>query len=184
MLSSAHQEDALIQRTHELVDEALKPEMTAEEKQAHAKDKVPKGSNKLESGCGGSLLHDDVLTSHTSTTKMDGQKMPVTHPVVQALLDGIRADKEAGRLDRIGNGHGKCAEVVLLSDRLWRFESGGMKITTLEEARSALEGSKIHTHRIGDHIDQDGNIQHRHGDYIPPCETCVHLLRFLDIMVL
>ncbi|MFE0688862.1 YwqJ-related putative deaminase [Streptomyces xiamenensis] len=144
------------------------------------KGSTPPGQSRLETGCAGSLLHDGTVTSHTSTTKMHGQKLPTTHPVLADLLDRIAADADAGRIPPTGIGHGKCAEVSLISDRLAHLESTGQSIRTLDEARAALEGSVIHSVQIGD----VPKLGLEHGAYKAPCQTCTHIVSELGITAL
>jgi hypothetical protein len=143
------------------------------------------GQNRLISGCAGSFLHDNVITVHTSTTKMHGQTLPHTHQVLQAFLDQLSDDAAAGRLSAIGRGHGKCAEISLISDRLYQYEQSGTKIKTLQDARRILEGGIIHTRRIHGKtkIGKDGAVL-SHNDYLPPCATCKHVLSVLGIHAL
>lgn len=180
-LSPAEQLEALRQRTQELANEARKPDMTEAEKQAYSRMSFPKGQNKIPQGCAGTLLHNDTMTSHTSVTKMDNQAQPLTHPVLQALYDQVRADYVAGKIQEIGNGHGKCAEVALISDRLLQLEAAGIRIDSVEAARRALEGAQINTRRIGDFRDKEGNVINHHGQPIPPCDSCKHVLPQLGI---
>lgn len=181
-LSPAEQLEALKKRTQQLADEALQPPMTEAEKAAKGKLKINPGDNQLAEGCAGSLVHDDVMTSHTSMTKRDGQKFPDTHPVLKDMLDKIWADSEAGLIPPKGQGHGKCAEIALINDRIKMLENSGAEIRNLEDARRALGGAKIHTRKIGDFISRKtGEVLHRHGEYLPPCGTCTHILPELGI---
>ncbi|MFI9308356.1 YwqJ-related putative deaminase [Streptomyces triculaminicus] len=184
-LSPAEQAVVLEQRTIELADEARleppKEELTKAEKDARAKQPQPDpGQNKVLEACAGSLLHDNVITSHTSMTKMHGQKLPETHPVLKDLLDRIEADSKAELIPPKGSGHGKCAEIALINDRIKMLEANGVKIQSLDDARRALEGAKIHTRKIGDFY-RHGELVHPHGDYLPPCGTCTHILPELGI---
>ncbi len=181
-LSPAEQAIALQERAQQLADEARQGPLTEAEKAANAKKKVDPGDNKLIEACAGSLLHDNVITAHTSMTKMNGQKLPDVHPVLKSLLDRIEADAKAGTIPPKGNGHGKCAEIALINDRIRMLESGGMEIRTASEARQVLEGAKIHTRKIGDYISKEtGEVLHPHGGYLPPCATCMHILPELGI---
>ncbi|MEU3513590.1 YwqJ-related putative deaminase [Streptomyces longwoodensis] len=137
------------------------------------------GQSKLKAGCAGSFLHDNVVTAHSSTTKMHGQKVPNTHAVLDGILQKISDDVESGALPRKGVGHGKCAEISLISDRLHQLEEAGTRVSTVDEARRALEGSVMHTRRIGEFT--LGEVVHRHNDYLPPCDTCRHVLPALGI---
>ena len=142
---------------------------------------VPPGEHKLQSGCAGSLLHDNVITAHTSTTKFSGQRLPHTHPVLKDLLDKIDTDWKEGRIPKKGQGHGKCAEVSLIGDRLAALDPTGETIRGLADAKQALEGAVIHTRRIGDYTDLATGDTWEHGGYLPPCDTCKHILPALGI---
>ncbi|MHA7962290.1 YwqJ-related putative deaminase [Streptomyces sp. L500] len=181
-LTPEEQLAALRERAHELADTARKPEMTKEEAAAYGKKTIPPGEHLLKDGCAGSLLHDGVITSHTSMTKFGVHDMPRTHPVLKGILDRIEADFDAGRIPKKGSGHGKCAEIALISDRLALLERNGTHIRTLDEARQALEGAQIHTRRIGDFVlRRTGEVLHRHKEYFAPCDTCKHVLPELGI---
>ncbi|MFH8340536.1 YwqJ-related putative deaminase [Streptomyces sp. AM6-12] len=141
------------------------------------------GTNHLDSGCAGSLLHDNVVTAHSSTTKMHGQKLPHTHKVLAGILEKIQSDAVAsGR--KAGLGHGKCAEISLISDRLHQLDPTGENIQTVSEARKLLEGGVMHTRQIGDLVDRKtGELVRQHGEFLAPCETCKHVLPQLGIHV-
>ncbi|WP_308122401.1 YwqJ-related putative deaminase [Streptomyces sp. TRM70350] len=144
---------------------------------------APAGKNRLESGCAGSFLHDNVITVHTSTTKMHGQKLPQTHQVLKDILKEI-SDQAAANGAKTGLGHGKCAEVSLISDRLHQLDPTGTAILTVHDARAALEGGVMHTRQIGDVIDREtGQVISSHNDFLPPCNTCKHVLPQLGIRV-
>ncbi|MEW2527665.1 YwqJ-related putative deaminase [Streptomyces sp. NPDC047071] len=140
------------------------------------------GQHQLASGCAGSFLHDQVITVHSSTTKMHGQKLPHTHRVLQDILKRISDDVSAGIIPRKGIGHGKCAEISLISDRLHQLDPTGSTIRTVADARRVLEGGEMHTRRIGDVVDRKtGEVVSRHGEYMRPCDTCKHVLPQLGI---
>jgi hypothetical protein len=144
---------------------------------------APAGTNRLESGCAGSFLHDNVITAHTSTTKMHGQKLPNTHQVVKDILKEI-SDQAAANGTKTGLGHGKCAEVSLISDRLHQLDPTGTAIRTVDDARAVLEGGVMHTRQIGDLIDRKtGEVVSPHNDFLKPCDTCKHVLPSLGIRV-
>ncbi|WP_223736155.1 YwqJ-related putative deaminase [Streptomyces purpurogeneiscleroticus] len=143
---------------------------------------APPGQNHLKTGCAGSFLHDNVVTAHSSTTKMHGQGLPHTHKVLADILKQIDDDAKAGVIDKKGSGHGKCAEISLISDRLAQLDPTGTQIRTIGDARRVLDGGVMHTRRIGDFvIKRTGEVRGRHGDYLPPCDTCKHVLPQLGI---
>ncbi|WP_354381892.1 YwqJ-related putative deaminase [Streptomyces sp. PvR034] len=142
----------------------------------------PTGKDRVKQGCAGALLHDGVITSHTSSQKKDGQSLPTTHPVLASLYQDVSDAHDRGELEK-GRGHGKCAEVSLVSDRLHALEASGHKITTPDEAAKALSGSVMHTVTTGDQPDRDRNIV-PHGSYIPPCRSCDPVMKRLGIAIL
>ncbi|MFJ9684029.1 YwqJ-related putative deaminase, partial [Streptomyces sp. NPDC101194] len=141
------------------------------------------GQNQLNSGCAGSLLHDNVISSHSSTTKMHGQKLPKTHQVLDDILKDVGNKLDAAGMKK-GLGHGKCAEVSLIGDRLHQLDPTGSSIRTIDDARKALEGSVMHTRQIGNVYDRaTGELERAHGDFLAPCYTCRHVLPQLGIHV-
>ncbi|WP_411151411.1 YwqJ-related putative deaminase [Streptomyces sp. A30] len=144
---------------------------------------APAGKNRLESGCAGTFLHDNVITVHTSTTKMHGQKLPNTHQALKDILKDI-SDQAAANGTKMGLGHGKCAEVSLISDRLHQLDPTGTAIRNVDDARAALEGGVMHSRQIGDVIDREtGQVISPHNDFLPPCNTCRQVLPQLGIRV-
>ncbi|MEU9322188.1 YwqJ-related putative deaminase [Streptomyces sp. NPDC048295] len=157
-----------------LADDALKaPEGAA-----------PPGQNHLESGCAGSFLHDNTITVHSSTTKMHGQKLPNTHKVLETILNDVGAKLDATPGAKRGFGHGKCAEVSLISDRLHHLDPTGKTIRTVDDAKKALEGGVMHTRQIGDLFNRKTGVLERPKDtFLPPCDTCAQVLPQLGIRV-
>ncbi|MFJ1755319.1 YwqJ-related putative deaminase [Kitasatospora sp. NPDC088134] len=140
------------------------------------------GQHRLTQGCAGSFEHQGVITAHSSTTKQGQFRYPEAHPVLQEMLDGIKADADAGRIPRVGAGHGKCAEISLISDRLHQADPDGTSIRTPADARNLLQGGVMHTRQIGDMTDRStGAVILPHGAYKPPCSTCTHLLPALGV---
>ncbi|MFJ8660883.1 YwqJ-related putative deaminase [Streptomyces sp. NPDC093795] len=78
--------------------------------------------------CAGTLLHDGTLTSHTSSTTTGDSSMS-THPTLKTIFDQVESDAKAAD-DYPGNGHGKCAEVSLISDRLHQLDPNGTGIVS------------------------------------------------------
>ncbi|WP_329233414.1 YwqJ-related putative deaminase [Streptomyces sp. NBC_01460] len=143
-----------------------------------ASGQQPEGKDRIPQGCSGALVHDDVITSHTSSQGRHGQKYPDTHSALQSAYDDVQARADRGELV-LGRGHGRCAEVSLISDRLHelgRTES----ISTTDDARRALAGSKIYTVAVGEQFDNDGN-KVAHGSYLPPCRSCGPVLEALGV---
>ncbi|MFE3070509.1 YwqJ-related putative deaminase [Streptomyces sp. NPDC059247] len=68
-----------------------------------------------------------------------------------------------------GAGHGKCAEVDLLSDRLRQLDPQGAGITSADGVRDAGKGTRVYGVRIGERV---GPHPLGHGEYEPPCRSC------------
>ncbi|WKX72913.1 YwqJ-related putative deaminase [Streptomyces sp. XD-27] len=177
-LSPEEQRRLLEQETRDLADEA-----------SNARGQTPPGKGRLDSGCAGSLLHNGVITSHTSMQhkvpkNIKGEERerakaaqgPHPHPAVRDLYDDIKAREE-----KIGRGHGQCAEVALISDRLHQLDPTGQNIRTVEDARRALDGAVIDTRAIGDMTDPKTGEVTRHGEFLPACDSCKHALPALGI---
>ncbi|MEU4199411.1 YwqJ-related putative deaminase [Streptomyces sp. NPDC026294] len=182
-----------------LEDEAVKLADQARDKE-HQNSNVP-GKDYRKDGCSGSLLHNGVITSHTSSVRRNisrtqkeidsgvpaphPQTEPRAHPVIQGVLDDVKRDLVA-RGVAPGSGHGKCAEVSLISDRLHQMDPDGTRIRNPEDARRALDGAVVHTRQIGDLVVKDKATgekvtQLRHGDYKPPCASCGPMLDALGV---
>ncbi|WP_433613736.1 toxin glutamine deamidase domain-containing protein [Dactylosporangium sp. CA-139114] len=124
----------------------------------------------------GALLtpEDPTISSHTSTRPMKHDNGTATdvrvHPEAQRVLDDIKAAAEHDPGKRIGQNHGKCAEVVLVSDKLYELErqwhEAGEPGDFGTYAREQLRDGVVATHWIG-----EGGRQ-EHGDYAPPCASC------------
>ncbi|BDH10098.1 YwqJ-related putative deaminase [Streptomyces hygroscopicus] len=169
---------------------------------ADTKTSTP-GKDYRKDGCAGSFLHNGTITAHTSSVKrkisqtqkeIDSgaaaptpQEHPKAHPALQQLLDDIK-DRQVEAGKKPGVGHGNCAEVALVSDRLHQMDPTGTRIRTPEDARRALEGGVMHTRQIGELREKDPETgkkvtKLRHGDIKEPCRSCEHMLPALGISV-
>ncbi|MEV2241793.1 toxin glutamine deamidase domain-containing protein [Micromonospora sp. NPDC049891] len=126
---------------------------------------------------GALLMPDGSITTHTSMTADRSTKPPTqprVHPLAQATLDRIATTL----VDGVGGGHGKCAEVALVSDQLYlleqRWRSTGEPGTFEQYALDALQGAKIVTHQVKQ-ARSDG-FTYDLGHYRPPCRSCAHFL--------
>lgn len=166
-------------------------------------NKPEPGKDYRKDGCAGSFLHNGTITAHTSSVRrkesqtqkeIDSgaapavpQEHPKAHPALQQLLDDIKERQtEAGK--KPGVGHGNCAEVSLVSDRLHQMDPTGTTIKTPEDARRALEGGVMHTRQIGELREKDPVTGKkvttlRHGDFKQPCRSCEHMLPALGVSV-
>ncbi|MFD7028270.1 YwqJ-related putative deaminase [Streptomyces sp. NPDC059917] len=132
----------------------------------------PDGKHRLKTACAGSLLHDGVLTVHSSSTATGGSTTH-PHPAMQGILDQVERDLTAEN-QPTGTGHGKCAEISLISDRLHQIDPTGTKITTPAQVQEAMRGSLVYSLQIGDLRPGEGQLFH--GDYKPPCRSCSRVL--------
>nr|WP_269440831.1 toxin glutamine deamidase domain-containing protein [Micromonospora tarapacensis] len=134
-------------------------------------------------GMAGALLTPDgEITTHTSMTGDKSAKpttQPRTHPLAQAALDRTAAALGEGR----GKGHGKCAEVALVSDQLYRLEmqwrEAGEPGNFEQYALDALAGSKIVTHQVAPAV--SNRVRYELGHHRPPCNSCAHFLPQFDV---
>jgi hypothetical protein len=113
----------------------------------------------------GALLVNGMIHSHTS---LRGDVTPAWHPLIAELLRQLPVETR----ERYA---GWCAEVVLISDRLYEAESGRAKELTAGEARAALWGARITATRIREQGDP------AHGTYQPPCRSCAALLEWFGV---
>ncbi len=162
-LSPEDQRKLMVEEARRLADNA--------KNQPHS-NPYPEGKHRLKTACGGTLLHDGVLTVHSSNATTGTASMN-RHPAVQNLLDQVE-QQLTGEGKDTGNGHGKCSEVALISDRLHQLDPTGTKIVTPADVQEAMRGSLIHTRQIGDM--RPGDDQILHGEYKPPCRSCTRLL--------
>ncbi len=135
-------------------------------------------SKSKQPGMAGALLMPDgSITTHTSMTadkSTNPATQPAVHPLAQAALDraatALRTEK--------GGGHGKCAEVALISDQLYLLEqqwrNAGEPGNFEQYALNALRGAKIVTHQIA--TARSGGVTYELGHYRPPCRSCAHFL--------
>ncbi|MFJ2938336.1 YwqJ-related putative deaminase [Streptomyces sp. NPDC087219] len=117
-------------------------------------------------------------TAHSSSTNTGDSAMS-THPAPQQILDRVKNDMTAEN-ERLGSGHGKCAEVSLISDRLHHLDPNGTGIVTAEDVRKAMEGSRVYSVRIGDMRPADDQLLH--GEYKPPCRSCEKMLPLAGVI--
>jgi hypothetical protein len=113
----------------------------------------------------GALLVGGAVHTHTS---IKGDQPPRLHPLVDRFLTNLPVEQR----ERYA---GRCAEAVLISDRLYEAESGRAAELTAGEARAALWGARITVTRIREPGDP------LHGTYQPPCRSCAPLLDWFGI---
>ncbi|MFD4322064.1 YwqJ-related putative deaminase [Streptomyces sp. NPDC058548] len=159
-----------------LVDEADK--LAHDAKNQPQSNPYPEGKHRLKTACAGTLLHDGTLTSHSSSTNTGDSTMS-THPALKQILDRVENDIDAEG-EYLGSGHGKCAEVSLISDRLHQLDPNGTSIVSQEDIRKAMDGSRVYSVQIGDM--RPGADQLLHGDYKPPCRSCERMLPLVGVI--
>jgi uncharacterized protein YukE len=117
----------------------------------------------------GSFHHDGVVTSHTSVRGGEVNAHPAIDELYERIPEGERS-----------KGHGRCAEVPLLSDRLHHAEQQrpGQPPLTPEQARELLRGGEMTTHSVN-HDNAPGALPH--GTYVPPCASCAEVIRYLGV---
>ncbi|GAA2303294.1 YwqJ-related putative deaminase [Streptomyces kunmingensis] len=146
------------------------------------------GRARIKQGCAGALMHDGVLTGHSSVTKLkkanpqspEPQQQLNTHPALQSVLDDVKRQAESEG-DVVGTGHGQCTEVALISDRLHAIsERDGVEIRSAEDIRRVMDGAQVHTRQIGDmNPNRPGYLSH--GDYKKPCPSCERMLPLVNV---
>ncbi|MEV8389788.1 MULTISPECIES: YwqJ-related putative deaminase [unclassified Streptomyces] len=168
-LSEEQQRDALVRETRSLADDARDQEA------GHN----PPGKDRLVKSCAGGLLHEGTLTSHTSSTKRHGQTLLDTHPALKSVVDQVEKEIRADN-ENPGAGHGKCAEIALVSDRLHGIEErDNTAIRTPEDIRRVMTGALVHSLQIGEQDSPTGFKNH--GDYKEPCRSCSRILPLIGV---
>ncbi len=112
----------------------------------------------------GALLLGGTVHTHTS---IRGDAAPALHPVLRKLIDDLPAEQR----ERFA---GRCAETVLISDRLYAAEETPGSLTAMA-ARSLLWGAVVQVVRVR----EDGDPLN--GKPQPPCRTCSALFDYFGI---
>ncbi|GGW12927.1 YwqJ-related putative deaminase [Streptomyces globisporus] len=168
-LSEDQQRAALVRETRRLADDARDQEA------GHN----PPGKDRLVKSCAGGLLHEGTLTSHSSSTKRHGQTLLETHPALQSVVDRVEREIRADN-ENPGAGHGKCAEIALVSDRLHGIEERDKgAISTEGDTRRVMEGARVYSLQIGEQDSPTGFKNH--GDYKEPCRSCSRILPLIGV---
>ncbi|WP_432111779.1 YwqJ-related putative deaminase [Streptomyces sp. YPW6] len=168
-LSEEQQRAALVRETRRLADNARDQEA------GHN----PPGKDRLVKSCAGGLLHEGTLTSHSSSTKRHGQTLLETHPALQSVVDRVEREIRADN-ENPGAGHGKCAEIALVSDRLHGIEERDRAaISTEEDIRRVMKGARVYSLQIGEQDSPTGFKDH--GDYKEPCRSCSRILPLIGV---
>jgi hypothetical protein len=113
----------------------------------------------------GALLLGDTVYTHTS---VKGDLAPTLHPLVAGYLGELPANSR----ERYA---GRCAEAVLVSDRLYEAEASAGAPLTPNQGRAAVWGGRIVVTRVREAGDPE------HGTVEAPCRSCALLLRWFGI---
>jgi hypothetical protein len=113
----------------------------------------------------GALLLGGTVYTHTSVR---GEVAPNLHPLVAGFL----AELPAASRERFA---GRCAEAVLISDRVYEAEAAAGSPLTVNQARAAVWGARIAVTRIR----EAGHPEH--GTAEPPCRSCTPLLHWFGV---
>lgn len=116
-----------------------------------------------------SLLMGGTITTQTSSY---GSGAPELHP---AILDFI--DTLPGEVAQKFSGN--CAEVGLISDRLWMLdEQRGEGISTIDDVATDFEGAALAPRMVR----EQGSPEH--GKFAQPCRVCSALTDRLGIRII
>jgi RHS repeat-associated protein len=112
-------------------------------------------------GMAGALLTGQSLQAHTS---MKGRTNPEVHPVVEEVLTELERSGQ-----QMGLGHGRCAEVALISDYLWNVDPS---------RRMSRRDAQRHFEHVG-----AATVAHQTSSFAltPACATCAFVTRKLAI---
>ncbi|MFD7125089.1 MULTISPECIES: YwqJ-related putative deaminase [Streptomyces] len=102
-----------------------------------------------------------------------------THPALQSVVDRVEREIRADN-ENPGAGHGKCAEIALVSDRLHGIEERDKAaVSTAEDIRRVMEGARVYSLQIGEQDSPTGFKNH--GDYKEPCRSCSRILPLIGV---
>lgn len=114
----------------------------------------------------GALLIGGKVYTHTS---VKGDVDPQLHPLVARIHDELPVEDRQ-------RWAGRCAQVILVSDRLYEAEAeAGRGPLSPAEARAALWGARVTATRIREQGDP------AHGQYQPPCRSCAAVLEWAGV---
>lgn len=114
----------------------------------------------------GTLSLNGAVYSHTSVR---GDVAPKWHPLIRWLLEELPVESR----ERYA---GWCAEVALISDRLYEADRTAGRALTTDEARAAVQGGSMSVHRIRE------RGHPAHGQPQPVCRSCAALLEWFGIV--
>lgn len=117
-----------------------------------------------------SLLMGGQVTTQTS---LFGEGSPELHPAVLAFVNRLPEEVRRGF-------SGNCAEIGLISDRLWMLDEqrADGRTSTIEEVAAGFEGAALAPRKVR----EPGNPEH--GKFAPPCPVCSALIDRLNIRLI
>jgi hypothetical protein len=150
-------------------------------------DQVKDRSNNTRPGMAGAMVAGKIISAHTSMKQGD----PRLHPLVSRILSEI-GEKEGNvnkpNLDQnnneypMGAGHGRCAEVGLISDYLWVVDPDDS--WSLSDARNHFEHRGAATAANSTAPKVATQAKPVALPPIPPCDSCSYLTYKLCISTL
>ncbi|MFV2096623.1 toxin glutamine deamidase domain-containing protein, partial [Micromonospora sp. LOL_014] len=154
--------------------------MTRHQQQATQGEQISMG--KRPGVVGALMTRSGQLTTHSSMTadqSTDPATQPTPHPLVETVLAEV-----AQQVSRVGSGHGRCAEVAMVSDVVYQLDRQWQDAGRIGDfaayARSELAGARIVTHQF--RRAQDVDVVYEHGVYRPPCRSCGPMLEKLGVI--
>ncbi len=111
------------------------------------------------------LLAGNQILTHTSVR---GDVPPRLHPVLREFFDNLPAEHR----ERYA---GRCAEAILVSDRLYAADETTGTAVTAPQARQAVWGSRLRVTRIRELGDPT------HGEVQAPCRSCAAMLEWFGV---
>ncbi|WP_328609371.1 YwqJ-related putative deaminase [Amycolatopsis sp. NBC_00345] len=150
-------------------------------------DQVKDRSNNTRPGMAGALVAGARISDHTSMKQGD----PHVHPLVSSILSDIgEKEDNVNKPNRdqnnneypMGNGHGRCAEVGVISDYLWEVDPDNS--WSLSDARNHFEhlGAATAANLTAPKVATPAKPVALPP--IPPCDSCSYLTYKLCIPTL
>ncbi|WP_288790908.1 YwqJ-related putative deaminase [uncultured Elizabethkingia sp.] len=118
------------------------------------------------------------IFNYSFKQKLPAGKFPKDlHPLVSDWVEDMWKLHKEGKI-KLPEHHGKCAEVLNISDWLKSIDPKGKM--TIEEARDLFDGVVSHAKEIGD-VKQKGTVIAKHQDYKKACNSCLDILHHFNI---
>jgi hypothetical protein len=162
-----------------LVDEVMQISDEALEFLKKMADDALKLKSKERSKVCGVLEGIETIFNYSYKKKLPAGVFPEDlHPLVDRWVKEMWELSKKGKIKKLPMHHGKCAEVMNISQYLKKIDPKGKM--TIEEARKTFEGFISHAIQIGDEIRKGEKIM-GHGNYKKACNSCKPLLKHFNI---